>query len=102
MEMEITEELYAEWYEWVCKGNRNPFDDREDRIEQGKYLAYYSYWDNASDIKRAHLTDFDIERMEEDPNADGIHWGAMEAAKDWGRSALAAIEDGREPEDHWL
>jgi hypothetical protein len=100
--MEITEELYAEWYEWVCKGNRNPFDDPEDRIEQGKCLAYYSYWDNASDIKRAHLTDFDIERMEEDPNADGIHWGAMEAAKDWERSALAAIEDGREPEDHWL
>jgi hypothetical protein len=103
--MEITEELYAAWYEWVCKGNRNPFGDlsmNEDRINYGKSLAYWSYWDNASDIKRVHLTDFDIERMEEDPNADGIHWGAMEAAKDWERSALAAIEDGREPEDHWL
>ena len=57
--MEITEEIYAAWYEWVCKGNRNPFEDRsmyegeELRIVYGKELAYWSYWDNAADIKRS-------------------------------------------------
>jgi len=100
--MEITEELYAEWYEWVRKGDRNPFDHNGDAMEKGKEFAYHSSWDNAADIKRSELSQFDIERMENDPNADDVHFAAMEAAKDWERSALAAIEDGREPEDHWL
>ena len=107
--MEITEELYAEWYAWVCKGNRNPFEDSsmyedecEGRIFCGKYYAYCSYWDNASDVKRDEISKFDIERMEDDPNADSVHWGAMEHAKDWERAAREALADGREPEDHWL
>ena len=100
--MEITEELYAEWNEWVSKGDRNPFDHNGDAMEKGKEFAYYSSWDNAADIKRSELTQFDIERMEDDPNADDVHWAAMEAAKDWERSALAAIEDGRELESYWM
>ena len=99
--MNITEELYAEWYEWVSKGNQNPFDYHGDFIENGKHCAYDSSWDNAADIKRSELTQFDIERMEDYPDADCVHWTAMESAKDWERSALEAIEEGREPRSPW-
>ena len=99
--MEITEELYAEWDKWVSNGNRNPFDDSDaaDFFEKGKELAYYSSWDNAADRKRSEITVFDIERMEDDPNADSVHWAAMIAAEDWEREAREAIEEGREPRE---
>jgi hypothetical protein len=99
--MKITEELYAEWYEWIKAGDRNPFDYDGDTIEKGKHLVYCSSWDNSSDRKRSEITEFDIERMEDDPNADDVHWTAMEAAKDWEREAQEALEDGREPRDPW-
>lgn len=72
-------ETYMAWYEWVCKGNRNPYDD----IREGAGFVYWSYWDNAADRRPCELTEDDILRMEDDPNADIIHDGAMCAVADW-------------------
>jgi len=75
----MDEATFAAWYEWVCKGNRNPFDD----ICEGKGFAYWSYWDNEADRRPHELTAYDLECMERDPEADRIHWGALAAAEDW-------------------
>ena len=100
--MEITEEMFEAWYRWVCGGDRNPFDESGgDAIEKGKAFVYWSSWDNAADRDRASLSIFDFERMEEDPNADSIHWAAMIAAEEWERRAREALEDGRELPDYW-
>ena len=84
----MNEATYAAWWEWVCKGNRNPYSDdylNADEIERGKYLAYYLSWDNAADMKASELTIFDLQRMEDDPEADSVHDTAMIAAADWER-----------------
>ena len=84
----MDEATYAAWWEWVCKGNRNPYNDdylSADEIERGKFLAYCLSWDNAADRKASDLTIFDLERMEDEPEADSVHDAAMTAAYEWER-----------------
>ena len=78
----MNEATFAAWYEWVCKGNRNPFGDPRDG---GKAWAYWSYWDNEADKRPQDLTVLDVERMEDDPEANSVHHGALAAAEDWER-----------------